>query len=83
MPCWTVAAMFALGLGLAAGVGDRHQRHVGEGVVQLFHVVQVLSSVQGGDRAVGDGPKHREVKLVDVEMEDIEFVAPSRARGRA
>ena len=59
---------------LSLGIGDRHQRHVAEADIQRLDVVKVLPSVQSGHRPIGDRPKQREVKLVDVEMQDIEFV---------
>jgi len=37
--------------------------------------VQVLSAVQRRHRAVRDWPKQRKVKLVDVEMQNVEFVS--------
>jgi hypothetical protein len=36
--------------------------------------VQVLAAVQCGDGAVRDRPEQRKVKLVDVEVEDVELI---------
>ena len=36
--------------------------------------MQILAAVQRGHGAIGDRPKQRKMELVDVEMQDVEFI---------
>ena len=42
--------------------------------VERLEVVQILAAVQRGDGAMGNRPKQGKVELVDVEMQNVEFV---------
>ena len=55
-------------------VGDRDQRHVVEAEIERQQIGQVLAAVQGGDGAVRDRPEQRELKLVDMEVQDVEVI---------
>src|SRR5262249_13453943 len=57
----------------ALRVGDRHQRHVAESDIERLEIVQILPAVQGGHGPVGDWPKQRKLKLVDVEVQNVEL----------
>jgi hypothetical protein len=61
--------------GLALGVRDRDQRHLGEGAIERRQVGQVLPTVQRGERRGRDLAEQREVQDVDVEMQDVELGA--------
>ena len=58
----------------ALRVGDRDQRHVVEADIERKQIGQILAAVQRGDGAARDRPEQREMKLVDVEVQDVEFV---------
>ena len=60
--------------GLTLRRGDADQRHVGKADVERLEIVQILAAVQRGDGAVGNRPKQGKMELVDVEMQDVEFV---------
>ena len=55
-------------------VGDRNERHVVEAEIERQQVGQVLAAMQGGDGAVRDRPEQRELKLIDMEVQDVEVV---------
>ena len=57
-------------------VGDRNERHVVEAEVERNEIGQVLAAVQGGDRAARDRAEQRKLKLVDMEVQDVEVVGP-------
>jgi hypothetical protein len=61
-------------------VGDRDQRHVTEAQIQREQVGQILSAVQRGDGAACDRPEQRKMKLVNMEVQDVEVIShPSNA----
>ena len=55
-------------------VGNRHQRHVAESDVERFEVVQILAPVQRCHGPLGYRPEQWKMKLVDVEMQNVEFI---------
>ena len=58
----------------ALRVGDRDQRHVVEADIERQQIGQVLAAVQRRDGPARDRAEQREMKLVDVEMQDVEIV---------
>lgn len=59
-------------------VGNRYQRHVGEGPIDVGQFGKVLAAVQGCQRLVRHAPEQRRLEKIDVEMQHIEFVLPGR-----
>ena len=59
---------------LTLRVGDRHQRHLAEADIEWLEIVQILPAVQGGHRPLRYRPKQGKMKLIDVEVQDVEFV---------
>ena len=55
-------------------VGDRYQRHLVEAEIKRMQVRQILAAVQRRYGAAGTRPKQWKMKLVDVEVQDVEIV---------
>ena len=55
-------------------VGDRNQRHVVEAEIERNEIGQVLAAVQRGDGAARDRPEQRKLKLIDMEVQNVEVV---------
>ena len=64
----------AAGDRLALVVGDRHQGHFAKTEVKRFEIVEILSAVQRRYGAMSCWSEQGKVKLVDVEMQNVEFV---------
>ena len=60
--------------GQALRVGDGHQRHIVEAHIKRNQIGQILPAVQRGDGAVRDRPEQRKLELVDMEVQDVEFI---------
>ena len=60
----------------ALRIGDRHQRHVVESNIERMEIGQVLPAMQRGDGAAGERPEQREMKLIDMEVQQVELVGP-------
>ena len=56
-------------------VGDRDQRHVVKAQIERKKIGQVLAAMQCSDSAARDRPEQRKLKLVDMEVHDIEVVS--------
>ena len=58
--------------------GDRDQRHFAKADIEWLEIGKILPAVKGCQRAIGRLGKKRKVKLVDVEMQNVEsFREPS------
>ncbi len=55
-------------------VGDRHQGHVAKADIERLEVGEVLPAVGRRHGPTSHVPKQRKVKLVDVEMQDVEIL---------
>src|ERR1700736_6518609 len=64
----------AAGDRLALMVGDRYQRHLAKAEIKRLEIMEILSPVQRRYGAMGYRPEQGKVKLVDVKMQNIEFV---------
>ena len=53
-------------------IGDRHQRHLAEAKIERLEVGRVLPTVKSGHRVICHLGKKRKMKLVDVEMQNVE-----------
>ena len=60
--------------GIALVIGDRHQRHVAEPDVERLEIGQVLAAMQSCQGLARNRPEQWKVKLIDVEMENVEFL---------
>ena len=80
MPWWTVAAQFACGSGSALVVGDRNDRHVAELVVHRAEVRDVEPAVERRHVRDAEAPRHREVEVVHVPVNEVEASALRRDR---
>src|SRR5262249_13174589 len=61
---------------LALRVRDRHERHFAKVAIEYLQVGKVLSPMKRGQRPVSDRPEDRKMKLVDMEMKNVELVGP-------
>src|SRR5262249_34727293 len=61
---------------LALRVRDRHERHFAKVAIEHLQVGKVLPSMKRGQRPVSDRPEDRKMKLVDMEMKNVELVGP-------
>ena len=64
----------AAGNRLALVIGDGDERHLAKAEIERLEIGQILSAVERGEGTLRHGAEQREVKLVDVEMENIELV---------
>ena len=55
-------------------VGNRYQRHLVEAEIKRMQVRQILAAVQRRYGSAGTRPKQWKMKLVDVEVQDVEIV---------
>ena len=53
--------------------GDRDQRHIAKSDIEWLEIGKVLSAVKSSHRAICHLGKKRKMKLVDVEMQNVEF----------
>jgi hypothetical protein len=58
-------------------VGDRNQRDVREGREKGRKIGQVETTVHGRHGSPGERARQREMKIVDMEMQDVELIRPS------
>src|ERR1700676_195620 len=55
-------------------VGDRDQRHFREFLVERDQIRQILSAMKGGYAWNVHPPAQREMKIIDVKVNEVEFV---------
>ena len=55
-------------------VRDRHEWHIAETEIERSEVGKILSAMQRCHSAIGSRPKQREMKLIDMKMQDVELV---------
>src|SRR5579862_1114690 len=60
----------------ALRIGDRNQRHVVEADIKRVEIGQILAAVQRGNGAARDRSKQGEMKLIDMEMQNVEICRP-------
>src|SRR5258705_314722 len=61
---------------LALRVRDGSEGHVPEAEIEAPEIGKILAPMKGGQRSLRDRPNQWEMKMIDVEMQDIELVAP-------
>jgi hypothetical protein len=54
----------------------RHQRHIIDRSIEWSQIGNIQTAVQSCQRPRGHWPKHREMKVVDVEMEYVKLARP-------
>ena len=55
-------------------IRDRDQRHLGKAQIQWLDVREVLPAMQRRDRPAGHRFEQREMKLIDMEVQNIKFL---------
>src|SRR5262245_52554341 len=63
-----------IGQRLALIVGNRHQRQIAKTEIEPEQVGKILAPVQRGDGLVSERPHHREMKMVDMEVQYVELI---------